>query len=803
MDEGRNDQHYESSGARWKGRIFALHDQQGMGHIRLADNRRVQFKLQDFSSGSRSPKLGDIVELAICRGPSGLAATEIVFIDLDENPQQGQQVSIPAEPPVGMSPELLDATLSVPLTAVADHLIESDANVHYQRAAVARAEGRFADARQLFQNAIASGADKPVFVAFVKMEIERGSHSQAEVVLKSAISRFPDDPVFYDMYGQMERRRGALNKAAKILREGIRHNSTHALLRQGLARVLGDLGTPASLQQANLLYSQLEREGKLNKRDGSYQRFRALHQSPRAGLAYEAFERLNGFRVRVAGRRDLPRHITDLVLEIENPEFEASFGVSGSILMRCFDKQPQKAEVRALSQLLRENGPQPTVGLIDSGEAFLSPSLAIVVVPAAGGVRDHLMSVLSENNEALIPIDDSLLRNGKLHLEALRQLFSQFLGARDLYNSTLPVSGRRFFGRERLLSELTDQVHRGDFIGIYGLRKMGKTSLIYQLRDEKFRDDAVGYVDLQATAALLTGNTQPIYWELERDLHQRLVERYPLAAQLLRLGKAPRFSELSTDEKENCALLFGEDVRELLEHIATGRSKGLKRVIIVLDELERILPLGEQPGVHGYIEFFGLLRGLAQTERYRGKLSSVVVAANASISEKSFWQNRENPVFALYKPIFLPPFSDKDTFDMVKGIGRGMSVYWQEAALGKVFAEAGGHPFITRLLCSRIVKDYDKRPLTVTSSMVERAVIEVIKDQTDKFSQIVELLSKYFPDEEKFLEGIALEQPLPRIGDDSLSHLLGYRLIENEGGNYRMTLNLLRRWLRRRAGISE
>lgn len=798
-----NDQRDQSTGPRWRGRIFAFHDQQGIGHIRLADNRRVQFKLQDFSSDSRSPKLGNIVEAMISSGPSGLSARDIVVIVPEEKPQQRPESSASEEPPQAMSPESLGATLSVLPTAVADRSLKSGANALYQKAAVARAEGRFADARRLFQRAIASGADKPVFVAFVKMEIERGSSAQAEVVLKSAIARFPDDPVFYDMYGQMERRRGALHKAAEILRAGITHNSTHALLRQGLARVLGDLGTPESLQQANLIYSQLERERKLNKHDGSYQRFRALHQSPRAGLAYEAFERLSGFRVRVAGRRDLPRHITDLVLEIENPEFEASFGVSGSILMRCFDKQPQKAEVHALSQLLREKGPQLTIGLIDGAEAFISPSLALVVVPASGGVRDHLMSVLSENSEALIPVDDSAMHNGKLHLDALRQLFSQFLGARDLYNSTLPVSGRRFFGRERLLSELTDQVHRGDFIGIYGLRKMGKTSLIYQLRDEKFRDDAVGYVDLQATAALQTGNTQPIYWELERDLHQRLVERHPLAAQLLRLGKTPRFSELSSEDKATCALIFGEDVRELLEHIATGRSKGLKRVIIVLDELERILPLGEQPGVHGYIEFFGLLRGLAQTERYRGTLSSVVVAANASISEKSFWENRENPVFALYKPIFLPPFSDKDTFDMVKGIGRGMSVYWQEPALAKAFEEAGGHPFITRLLCSRIIKDSDKRPLTVTLPMVERAVIEVIKDQTDKFSQIIDLLSKYFPEEEQFLERIALDQPLPSIGDDSLSHLLGYRLIENEQGTYRMTLNLLRRWLRRRAGISE
>lgn len=790
------------------GRIFAFHDAQGIGHARLTDNRRVWVSVGQLEKGSPTPTLGDTIEFDLTQSDRGLEATRVIVL---RNGNSGvRRADQNAAEPVGQLPLLTDPEDQVSETLLTEDTQSAqqgtaganDAQALYQQAAIARAEARFQDARNLFERAIKAGSPVAVYVAYAKMEMDRGTSNQAKNVVERAIKRFPSEATLYVMYGQMERRRGNLGDAEKILREGLRLNPDHLMLRQGLARVLADSGTQESLKEADGIFRELERAGKLNRRDGSYQRFRALHQSPRAGQAYVLFDSLPGFLVAVAGRRDLPRHITDLVVQVSNSEFEASYGLTGDFLVRCFDRQPQKAEIIALSKLLRSATAQSTIGLIDGREVVINTGLAFVVVPGAAGVRDYLMSVLSENNEALIPIDDSFFGPERASPEKLRSVLAQFLGARDLYNSTLPVSGRRFFGRERLLVELTDQVHRGDFIGIYGLRKMGKTSLIWQLRDEKLRDDAVAYVDLQASPALMLGSFQPVYWELEMSLHHKLVAKYPDAAKLMRLARTARYSDLAANNV-NCALVFAEDLRELLNHIASGNAGDLRKVVIVLDELERILPLTGQHVVEGYLEFFGLLRGLAQSAPYRGLISSVVVAANASISERAYWEGRENPVFALYKRVFLPPLSDRDTFEMVKGLGKGMSVYWNEDALGEIFADTGGHPFLTRLLCSRIISGYPKRPLTITRTMVQSTVPLLVREETDKFSQIIELLHTYFPDEEQFLERIATGEPLPRMTDEALGHLLGYQLVAREGDGYRITINLLNHWLRRRAGLQE
>ncbi|NJP05912.1 MAG: hypothetical protein HC837_09965 [Chloroflexaceae bacterium] len=184
-------------------------------------------------------------------------------------------------------------------------------------------------------------------------------------------------------------------------------------------------------------------------------------------------------------------------------------------------------------------------------------------------------------------------------------------------------------------------------------------------------------------------------------------------------------------------------------------------------------------------------------------ISSVVVAANARISEQGYWEGRENPVFALYKAEFLKPFDVAECTEMIKTLGRGMGIHWEDEAVQQVFAETDGHPFLTRLFCSRIAQYHRVRPLTVTAAMVQEQIQPFIREEGDKLEQIIQLLHNNFPEEERLLQLIALDQAPAELPDDTLRHLLGYRLIQAEGSQYRVTLQLLRRWLRRRAGIKE
>lgn len=111
---------------------------------------------------------------------------------------------------------------------------------------------------------------------------------------------------------------------------------------------------------------------------------------------------------------------------------------------------------------------------------------------------------------------------------------------------------------------------------------------------------------------------------------------------MLRLGKIERFSDVP-QTSGHARLLFSEDIRTFLDALVSGKIPGIKHLVIVLDELERILPITGQSRIDGYLEFFGLLRGLAQTERYRNVISSVVVAANAAISDRGYWEVVRTP----------------------------------------------------------------------------------------------------------------------------------------------------------------
>lgn len=792
-----------------RGRVFALNSEWRLGHLRLPDNTRVSFAMEDCVKSGTPIKLGDSVEFLIEAAPEGPRARQLTVVIADTSAGVGG--SVPKEPrkPTRRGRIKRGSELAVRPNVDVD-VVQGGTNQnaggapghHYQLAIVARTEGRVSEARRLFDLAIAGESTPNVFAAYAKMETEHGDAQRATDLIEAGLQEYPNSAVLYVMKGQMERRAGRHREAEQIFRVGLERAPGDVILRQSLARTLADIGTASSFKEANKIFEELEGEGKVNSGDGAYQRYRALKNSARASRAYAFFDQFPGFRVDIPGRRDLPPHVTDLVVQITNKEFEASFGLRGAYLIRCFDLQPPKGEILALLEQLRAQGSQE-VGLSAGKAVALNPSMAFVIVPGTGAVRDQFMSVLSENNEALIPLDDgNLVTTRAAAPDVLKQLLAQFLGSRDLYLSTLPVSGRKFYGRERLLVQVTDQIRRGEFVGIFGLRKMGKTSLVYQLRDQKLREEAVAYIDLQASSALILKTFGPIYWEIERELLGHAVARWPGLEELLRLARFSRFSDVPHDES-HVALIFAEDLREILTAIAQGRSQGVRSVVIVLDELERILPINQQTSVHGYIEFFALLRGLAQTETFRGLISSVVVAANALISERASWEGKENPVFALYQPVFLPPFSEKDTAHMVDALGKAMSVYWNAATLATVFYELGGHPFLTRQFCGKLIKANPKRPLVVTSKMVSSVLPIFVRDEADKFEQIVELLHTYFPSEEMVLEQIALGSGDVAADDTSIRHLTGYQLVQFRQGTPVVTPNALKRWLRHRAGWQE
>lgn len=683
-----------------------------------------------------------------------------------------------------------------------------EASKLYQEAAIAKTEKRFEDARRLFKKAIAAGAGTQVYEAYFNLEKENGALKEAEEFVKQAIAKFPKHSQFYNMYGQMKRQVKDYQAAKDIFQQGLSKIPGDVNLRRGLGHTLFDMGTKESFEEAGKIFNQLSEEGKLtNKNDQFYRRFQLIQETPHVRNAYQFFQNLPEIKVGIAAPRFLPSAITQQVvitIQVNHPILKELFNLEGVFLVPCYARAPTQTDIVNLKDYLDSMNPQGTLRLLKGQKVVINPSMAFIVVPNNEEVRDRVMSANSESSIALVPLDDTLLKETENAFNTLQNLLYQYLGSRNLYNSNQPVSGRRFFGREKLLIQLSEEVQQGHFLGIYGLRKIGKTSLVYQLLKERLKKEAIAYIDLQGSKILATQNCAPLYWELEHDLYNRLgqSQNNSQITHLLRLGKFERFSDLP-ENGTKAELMFNEDIRALLDAMSAGNT-AFHKLVIVLDELEPLLPIDGKENISGSREFFALLRGLAQTERYRGLLSTIVVAANAAISERGYGGGRENPVFAFFQPVFLPPLSKDDCHDMIVTLGKSMSVHWEEEAIETIFAETAGHPFITRVLCSHIIDQDHKRPLIVTVTMVKEEIPQFIRKEGSKFQQITELLHTHFPEEEKLLKKIALEEETPAsLTDTELSHLLGYHLIELKEGNYHITLNLLRRWLRRRAGINE
>ena len=677
-------------------------------------------------------------------------------------------------------------------------------NELYLLASKEKNENRIEKARELFQKAIDAGTTEPgAYEQLIKMNIDQNMELQkVRSMIENAIQAFPSHANFYVMYGHLERRNGQYEEAIEIFREGLKKVINNFQLRKGLAQTLVEIDTEESLQEASHICNELQKKRRRID-DNWYHLFKLFQRNIRAKKTYNLF-RSAGMRIGIpGGQANLPTNTADLVVDIDDQKQELKelfdlFGLTGSFLVRCFGFE--KLYINSLQVLIEYLRGQKNklVNLQSGNSRVLNQSLVFISVPDNNKIKNLVLGI--DSNEAIVPLDDEhfLNNNNETPLQIIRKQLVEYLGPRDLYTSTQPVSGRSFFGREHLLNELTDAVHRGSFIGIYGLRKIGKTSLIQHLRDERLRDDAVADVDLLRLSG--EKDCDRLYHALERSLYERLSKRNQKLANLLRLGKIKLFSELSCNDIPS---VFRQDLESLLDALADGKGSGINRLVIFLDELEVMLPMDGRPGFDGYVEFFSLLRGLSQTGRYKGLLSSVVVAANAAISENGYWKGRDNPVYSLYEGKYLSPLSNEDCVVMIRDLGRGMSVLWDDDAISAVLDETSGHPFLTRIFCSRIAKHNSDRPLQVTTQMVQEQIFPFIRDEGDKLQQITDMLDSHFPKELNFLYEIAteLEEESNKMSDESLRHLLGYHLIVEENGEYRVTLNLLRRWIRRYFGL--
>lgn len=754
------------------GRVKTFNPKTGYGFIITDDGREVYVNAVEVENYGQDLKSGHRVEFEIRRVPKGWQAYNVVIVRKKAQSDSSQTpVTIPSKP---------------------TPVVSRKAQIAYEQALSAREAGDFKRARELFEEAIRQGPFLNVFQAYAKME-EKENPQNAMRVLEKGIQSFPDAGSLYDTYAMLKRRQGDLQSAATILRQGLVAAPAFARqLHSSLATVLYELGGEENWAEAITHLKQAEKLGQRFASDSKWYIDLNILTGPKLGREAHHFFQRAGFEVKPFSYN---HQWADILVSSDLSEYLETYGLQDRILVRCFYSSINLSHLSEIQKILRN--PPPRL------QSFFNQDIAFLVLNDVFPLKDALYRLMGENREAIVPIDSQSLEasHDEEASKILRHILDQWLSRRDLYRYNYPVSGRRFFGRELDLQRLIRDIDDGHNVGVFGLRKVGKTSMLLQLRELRTQDITV-YLDIQGVPSD-SQDCAYLYWAIARKLREECEAKKEILGSVLEDVSFQLGSQSTPQFQKRTPRLFDHDIHAVLNRLEQNRVS--TRLVLILDEVDRLLPVSDaSPGFRGYADFFAYLRGTSQNSQ--GRFVTIITAANPALCEQAMWEGRDNPIFQFYHLMFLPPLTREDCNDMVVKLGRGMGISYSEESLDAVFHATSGHPYITRLLCSQINQLNPSRPLQVTPEIVIRARNEFLRGEaTPIFSEILERLDTFFPIERDLLlfiaDGVDDETELSRLVnqpvDVALYHLIGYQLVEQTEGKYRIKIDMLHEWLRR------
>jgi hypothetical protein len=675
------------------------------------------------------------------------------------------------------------------------------------QAIVARYKRDFERAEKLYAKGLAESPTAQLVLSYAAWEKSRNRKEQAMAIYFKGIERIPANAKLREDAGVLAASVGDYATAVRLLKEALplskkaRGGGRGVLL--ALAHTYYDMDDPDSLPSCVHYYEEAQRfkstGWRLPSADLLQLKLAKIRtQHPRGNIAFK-FLRAAGFKIFKAEQLEQATEGADFfVQQTAHPELIESYGLGGQLLVRCsFKSLVSAADLTSIDRSVAEWGRSD---LIDD-------QVALLIV---GDLPDDLHRVLSarletkENDRtaAIVPIAQSDIREPVL--DGLRSALDRWLFRRDLFAGNRPVVGRRFFGRDKPLAELRDAIASSSSAGIFGLRKVGKTSLAQECQRRSLETgDIALLIDLLEIPADIN-DCGWLYYTIAESMragmhnlaaHHHVVRdfKWRLAGQFLDyLDVPPNF---------RIASAFDSDLSRLLQVLSQLTLTPKPKLVLLLDEVERILPTAiGKAGLEGFFDFFSYLRGVSQRS---GNFVLIVTGANTAIAEAAQFSGRDNPVFNFFREIYLPHLEAVECSKMIRILGTGMGIRFEKEAATLIFGLTGGHPFFARQLCSFIAGRHRERPLLVNKAMVDGIAGEYLDSRGADLDEIVQRLKRDFPDELRVCIALANAGgtlPLEDVrgvgtGTASLRHLTGYQIVRHKDNKVSMAMALLTRWI--------
>lgn len=408
--------------------------------------------------------------------------------------------------------------------------------------------------------------------------------------------------------------------------------------------------------------------------------------------------------------------------------------------------------------------------------------------------------VENPDTRLIIPFSYRELEQG-IDAEKLQGRMRTFLYERDLFGVASPLrDDNLFFGKDRFdtISELYGKYLQGEHGGLFGLRRIGKTSILNLLRRR---------VEQNGGAAIYFDCTKYHHLRWNSFLHQIIKEiyrKYTNSFEETPVGLLPASFEFNNAaaryNESKAALSFEEDLKLLHENLKS------RRILLVFDEIEQI-SYGTSPSnswgkENDALFFWQTLRAISQTDN--SIFSFVITGVNPKCIEDSKINGQPNPIFNVLAPQYITLFDYIDVKNMVSNIGGHLGLQFEEEIYGKLVDEYGGHPFLTRQVCSKINADIierrEERPYIVSKYSYEKQSPEYQTKMEAVIEQILGVLEDYYPNEYNLLKVLALDgskefKKKLSFGDGSITHLLGYCLIKKDQDEYYIRIKTIASYL--------
>lgn len=444
------------------------------------------------------------------------------------------------------------------------------------------------------------------------------------------------------------------------------------------------------------------------------------------------------------------------------------------------------------------------LALCDATEAATSyntpiHTAAIVIDrPPLASDLHQIFALRTQRGLTIFPLPHSVLLQAMLdrnEREVLRDQIDLYTGRTDLYDIRSAVSDvLSFFGRNTDLNLIHKLLTTGRSVIVYGVRKIGKSSVMGCLQEECAWP--VASIDLESHP----GSLASIATETLRAWCLTIQQKFPhleIPEHLCKVAQDTATHETVAPHH------FRQFVGTLLSLLET--CPGQPGLTLFLDEMDTLFRRPE------YYEFTSILRGIA--EESGGRFSLLITVYDTEINKLDRIERYRNPFFAFFNEVALGPLSQHDTQTMIISIGGQMNISYTDEALDYLVATGGGHPFLTRQLCSYAVKDLE-RPSTVDLNQAKGAVHGYMRmarnyiaeslwnigsggpppDEALVLKTIAESATP-LPEQALFPGNLALESLWTR--QQAIDHLSDQSLIRQTEVGWEITIPLYRSWIRR------